>query len=146
VSRFFTLKQAERLLKEVEPNLRQAAFLKSEYQNAVAELQRLSQHIAMSGGVSADRDKFVFQNGRRDSSAAQLKEAIEKIQDSGCLVKDLDIGLIDFPTLFRNREAYLCWRLGETAIEFWHFVDEGFRGRKKIDQDFLDNHKGDAAH
>jgi hypothetical protein len=58
------------------------------------------------------------------------------------MVKDLDIGLIDFPTLFRGREVYLCWRMGETGIRYWH-GEEGFRGRKEIDRDFLDNHSAD---
>jgi len=57
-------------------------------------------------------------------------------------VKDLDIGLVDFPTLFRGAEVYLCWRLGEPAIQFWHGVDEGFAKRKAIDQDFRDHHNG----
>jgi hypothetical protein len=62
------------------------------------------------------------------------------------VVKDLDIGLIDFPTLFHGVEVYLCWKLDEPAIEFWHGVDEGFRGRKAIDRDFRDNHRGDSSH
>jgi hypothetical protein len=52
---------------------------------------------------------------------------------------------VDFPTLFRGVEVYLCWKLGESGIEFWHGVDEGFRGRKPIDQDFLDHHEGDRS-
>jgi hypothetical protein len=59
-------------------------------------------------------------------------------------VKDLDTGLVDFPTLFRGQEVYLCWKLGEASIEFWHSVDEGFRGRKAIDRDFRDHLAGDA--
>jgi len=74
-----------------------------------------------------------------------LRNAIESVQELGCVVKDLDIGLIDFPTLFRGEEVYLCWKLGEPVIAFWHGVDEGFRGRKAIDRDFRDNHCGDSA-
>jgi len=80
---------------------------------------------------------------RRDSSAARLKASLQQVQEIGCIVKDLDIGLIDFPTTFRGIEVYLCWKLGEPAIEFWHGVDEGFRGRKAIDQDFIDHHRVD---
>jgi hypothetical protein len=60
-------------------------------------------------------------------------------------VKDLDIGLVDFPTTFNGVEVYLCWKLGEPGIEFWHGVEEGFRGRKPIDREFLENHRGDRA-
>jgi hypothetical protein len=70
---------------------------------------------------------------------------MDSIQEIGCLVKDLDIGLLDFPTLYRGREVYLCWRLGEQRIEHWHGVDEGFRGRKPVDDDFRENHRGEAV-
>jgi len=90
-----------------------------------------------------DHSKVMDQKRRRDSSAQGLKEALEEIQEYGCVVKDLDIGLIDFPTLFRGEEVYLCWKLGESGIRFWHGVQEGFRGRKPIDQAFLAQHRGE---
>jgi len=99
----------------------------------------------MSGGASVDRAQVLQAKNQRDAIVPRLKEAIEKIHDLGCLVKDLDIGLIDFPTLLRGEEVYLCWKLGEPGIQFWHGVEEGFRGRKRIDQDFLDNHKGELG-
>ena len=143
MAKFFTLKQAEKLLPEVGAAIREAISLKSEFERAESEMQRTSQWIMMSGGASVDREQVLHHKNRRDGSAAQLKEAIQKIQGFGCLVKDLDIGLIDFPTSFRGQEVYLCWKLGEPGIGFWHGVEEGFQGRKKIDQDFLENHKGD---
>jgi hypothetical protein len=68
---------------------------------------------------------------------------VEKIHETGCIVKDLDKGLVDFPTLFRGEEVYLCWKMDEPAIEFWHRIEDGFAGRTAIDQEFRDNHKGD---
>lgn len=100
----------------------------------------------MLGGALVDRERFSAHQTRRENSAMRLKESIEKIQSCGCVIKDLDIGLIDFPTLYRGDEVYLCWKLGETGIGFWHGMDEGFRGRKEIDRDFLENHKGESAH
>ncbi len=82
------------------------------------------------GGVRMDRAQSLEQKNRREAAAGALKQSIEKIQEFGCLVKDLDIGLIDFPTLFQGQEVYLCWKLGEDGIRFWHGVHEGFRGRK----------------
>jgi hypothetical protein len=92
-----------------------------------------------------DRDHAVDAKRRRDAVASKLRAVIEEVQDFGCVVKDLDTGLVDFPTLLRGVEVYLCWKLGEAKIAFWHGVDEGFRGRKAIDQDFLDHHRGDRA-
>ena len=141
--RFFTLQQAEQLLPEVEPAIRDAIALKSEYQQAEAEWQDFAHRVTMLGGVLVDHSQLREQKNRRESLALHLKELLEKIQEYGCVVKDLDIGLIDFPTQFHGQEVYLCWKLGEPGIQFWHGVDEGFRGRKPIDQEFLEHHRGE---
>ena len=141
--RFFTLRQAEQLLPEVEAAIREAIALRSEYQQAETEWQNFSRRITMLGGAAVDHSQFIDQKRRRESVAQRLKQAIEKIHGHGCVIKDLDIGLIDFPTLFRGEEVYLCWKLGESGIHFWHGMNEGFKGRKPIDPDFLDHHQGE---
>jgi hypothetical protein len=141
----FTHAEAQRLLPEVGRLLRDALKAKAEYQDAEKAIQQQSERVMLMGGVIVDRERALTARSRRDAAAAMLKSAIEAVQETGCLVKDLDIGLVDFPTLFKGVEVYLCWKLGEPAIEFWHGVDEGFRGRKPIDQDFLQNHHGDRA-
>jgi hypothetical protein len=95
------------------------------------------------GGMVVDRTEVREARERRDHAAGSLRQVLEEVQELGCVVKDLDIGLVDFPTLFQGREVYLCWKLGEPAIAFWHGVDEGFAGRKAIDQDFREHHQGD---
>ena len=141
----FTLAEAQRLIPEVDRLLREAVAIKSEYDRAEAAMQAVTERVMMMGGVSIDRAVALETRTRRDSSAARLKASLQQVQEIGCIVKDLDIGLIDFPTVFRGIEVYLCWKLGEPAIEFWHGVDEGFRGRKTIDQDFIDHHRGDRS-
>src|ERR1700721_4231464 len=140
--RYFTLQQAEKLLPEVEVTIREAISHKSDFQQAEAEWQNFATRITMLGGVRVDHSQVMDQKQRRESAAHLLKEAVEKIQEYGCVVKDLDIGLIDFPTLFHGEEVYLCWKLGESGIQFWHGVQEGFPGRKPIDQEFLAEHRG----
>ena len=141
--RFFNIQQAEALLPKVESVIREAISLKSEYQEAEAERQSLSRHVMMMGGVQLDHSQLAEQKKHREAVLQRLKDAVEKVQEFGCLIKDLDIGLIDFPTLFHDEEVYLCWKLGESGIHFWHGVQEGFRGRKAIDQEFIDNHQGE---
>src|SRR4051794_3064310 len=142
----FTLVEAQSLIPEVDRLLREALDAKSDYEAAARAISDFSQHVMMMGGVLVDRERVSKSRSRRDEAGARLRSAIEAVQETGCLIKDLDIGLVDFPTLFRGVEVYLCWKLGESGIEFWHGVDEGFRGRKPIDQDFLDNHQGDRHH
>jgi len=139
----FTLSEAQSLIPQVDRLLREALDAKQEYESAAQAISDFSQHVMLMGGVLVDRERVTASRTRRDEAEARLRSAIEGVQETGCLVKDLDTGLVDFPTLFRGVEVYLCWKLGETGITFWHGVDEGFRGRKAIDQDFLDNHQGD---
>lgn len=143
MARRFTLAEAEELLPEIEQTMRRAIELRAEYAQAESGLQDASRRIMMLGGSRVDPEAFLGLRARRDTSGAALKEVIEHIHEFGCLVKDLDVGLVDFPTLFRGQEVYLCWKLGESGIRFWHGVQEGFRGRKPIDRDFLDEHCGD---
>ena len=141
--RHFTVNEAQKLLPAVERAIRGALVVKAEFDEAEAALEGMTRRILMLGGAQVDREVVLRHRGRRDTSAARLKEAIEKIQSYGCLVKDLDIGLVDFLTLYKGEEVYLCWRLGEESIEFWHGIHEGYQGRKKIDREFLDSNRGD---
>src|SRR6266478_4746940 len=134
--RYYTLAEAELMLPEVDRALRDALFHKSEYQTAEEELNRNTQRIRMAGGSRVNPGPLLAMRTRRDTSAAALKQIFEHLQQMGVLIKDLDIGLIDFLTLYRGREVCLCWKLGEKHIRFWHSTEEGFPGRKRIDDDF----------
>ena len=141
----FTLAEAQSLIPSVDPVLRKAVELKSSYTEAEEAMEAFSQRIQMMGGLVVNREQALETRNRRDTASASLREAIQELDQFGCVLKDLDTGLIDFPTLFRGREVYLCWKLGEASIAFWHGTDEGFAGRKAIDQDFRDHHQGDRA-
>jgi len=145
MARRFTLEEAESLLPAIEKSLREAISSKTELEEVETALQSINQRVIMLGGVLVDRSAIYQNRLRRDQSAERLKAAIEKIQETGCLIKDLDVGLVDFPTLFRGEEVYLCWKLGECDISFWHGTQEGFAGRKPIDPEFLEQHRGGAA-
>jgi len=141
----FTLVEAERLLPQIEKTIREAVSLKAQYEEAEQSLQSFAQRVAMQGGMTIDRDAVLQQRAQRDRDGQRLKAAVEEIHEYGCVIKDLDIGLIDFPTLFHGKEVYLCWKMGESGIGHWHGVDEGFAGRKPIDAEFLENHSGDLT-
>ena len=145
MSKRFTLSEAQRLIPQVDKLLREAITINAEYDKAEATMQAFSERVMMMGGISVDRAVALEARTRRDSSAARLRSAIQQVQELGCVVKDLDIGLIDFPTTYHGNEVYLCWKLGESAIEYWHGVEEGFAGRKPIDSEFMEHHEGDPV-
>jgi hypothetical protein len=67
-----------------------------------------------------------------DFLASRLEEQLEQITALGCIPKDLELGLVDFPARADEREIYLCWKMGETKVEFCHGLTDGFGGRKRI--------------
>ncbi len=142
--RFFNLLEAEGLLPEVERLLRNLIQSKQEYEKSESGLNGIAQRITLTGGMIAPREQILQLRSRKDNSARALKSVVEKIQEIGCELKDVETGLIDFPTLYKGKEVYLCWKLGESGIRFWHHIEDGFRGRRAIDSDFLANHRGDA--
>jgi hypothetical protein len=141
----FTLAEAEHLLPQIGEWLREAVTVKSDYEKAGQEVESLLRRIMQNGGMVVDREGAMEARSRRDRLGERVRKAIERIQETGCVIKDLDVGLVDFPTLFRGEEVYLCWKMDEPAIGFWHSIQHGFAGRKPIDQDFLEHHQGDLA-
>ena len=141
--RYFTLVQARAALPAVGRSIREAVQAKTHYSEAEKAIESLVQRIMMRGGVQVDTEAAEAWKSQLDSNGQALKSALDRIEEMGVLVKDLDVGLVDFPTLFRGEEVYLCWRMDENDIDFWHGVNEGFRGRRPIDQHFVDNHRGE---
>jgi len=142
MTRYFTLRQAEEALPEVERNLRDALFHRAEFETARQQWDESQDRIRMSGGMRVNPGAMLELRARRDASAKALKTAMDRIEEAGAQLKDLDIGLVDFMTLYHGREVCLCWKLGEDAIRYWHGTEEGFRGRKAIDEEFLRHHGG----
>jgi hypothetical protein len=136
MARYFTLEEAEQKLPEVEQALREARLHKAEYQKASDQLEKDLDRIRSAGGSRVNPGPLLALRSTRDTSAVALKAALERIEEAGAMVKDLDIGLIDFLAQYRGQDVCLCWKLGEDRIEFWHGLEEGFRGRKPIDDEF----------
>lgn len=144
--RLFTLQEAEKLLPEVERAMKEALALHETHEQAESRVHEAMRRIMMLGGSLVNRDEMADMRTKRDEAAYQLKAALDEIHEYGCQVKDLKVGLVDFPTLYKGEEVLLCWKFGEDGIRFWHGLTEGFRGRKPIDDDFLANHKGGHVH
>ena len=62
----------------------------------------------------------------------EIGRLIYRIESHGCVVKDIDLGLIDFPAMREDEPVYLCWKLGEPEVAYWHGMDEGFSLRREL--------------
>ena len=131
--KLFSLSEAERARRELEPLLVDAMEGRRQMADLEDSLSAIANRIQIMGGMTLDYDVAARMRADLNKIVARVKDALDRIQATGCIVKDLDTGLVDFPSLIRNQEVYLCWRLGEDRIRFYHGHNEGFAGRKPLD-------------
>ena len=105
------------------------------------ELQDLKHRILLSGGLMVDVPAAARKRAESDKAVQDAKDALAEIEAIGVQIKDLDIGLLDFPCVVEDEIILLCWKYGEEKIEYWHGLEEGFRGRKPIDERILKGKK-----
>ncbi|GAB7389051.1 DUF2203 domain-containing protein [Bacillaceae bacterium] len=132
--KYFTVREANALLPRLKEELTSLQKLKREMDDKFRELQYLKAAIANgSQTVSPGEDPFFKLEAELDFLLMIAQGHIERIQETGAQLKDIELGLIDFPALLHGQEILLCWKQGEEEITHWHTVWEGFMGRRKID-------------
>ncbi len=132
--RRFTLDEAQSLLPVLESLLRNAITSKKLTEEIDVEMQALSQRIFVNGGTRVDVVVTARRKAQRAKAEQRAKDALAEIDSIGVQVKDLDIGLLDFPCEVGGEIVLLCWKMGESSIGHWHGTTEGFAGRKPIDE------------
>jgi len=141
MARTFTVAEAQTLLPVLESLLRSAIESKNLIEEVDAEMQALASRIFVNGGMMIDVVAVARRKAERDKALQAAKDAVAEIDATGVQVKDLDIGLLDFPCLVGEEIILLCWKLGEKGITHWHGVEEGFAGRKPIEDRILKGQK-----
>jgi hypothetical protein len=131
--RTFTLDEAHSLLPVLESLLRATIAGKKLIEEFEAELQALQHRIFLNGGTYLDVVPLARRKAERTKAEQRAKDALAEIDSIGVQVKDLNIGLLDFPCEVEGEIVLLCWKLGEKSITHWHGTQEGFAGRKPID-------------
>ena len=132
--RSFTLEEAQSLLPVLESLVRNAIEGKKLIKAVDAELQELAHRVFLSGGLLVNIIQVARRKAEREKTIQRVKDTLAEIDATGVQVKDLDIGLLDFPCQVEGRTVLLCWKLGEKGITHWHGTSEGFAGRKPIDE------------
>ncbi len=132
--RTFTLQEAQELLPVLESLLKVSMAAKKQIEEIEAEFQGVSHKVFLNGGTKLNIVHLIRRKAEREKAIQKVKDALAEIDSIGVQVKDLDIGLLDFPCVVDGTVILLCWKLGEKAITHWHGTDEGFAGRKPIDE------------
>ncbi|HKZ53719.1 MAG TPA: DUF2203 domain-containing protein [Candidatus Acidoferrales bacterium] len=130
--KLFNRQEAEKLLPVLKPLLANAVEKKKRVEMLDHEFADVQKHILLNGGTLPPYRYLARRRRERERLVNALGKAVSQIEETGCVVKDLDQGLLDFPSIVNEEEVFLCWRLGEERIRYWHRPDEGFAGRKPL--------------
>jgi hypothetical protein len=129
--KYFTVEQANAMLPLVRVIAKDLVDLSRE---VVERRERLAHLMAGRNGRSNDvyREELSQIEEELEKDGRRLHDYVEELRRLGLEPKNGSEGLIDFPTLVDGREAYLCWKLGEPEVLFWHELDAGFAGRQPL--------------
>jgi hypothetical protein len=130
--RFFTVEEANEAVPALEIEFGRIARARNDLGPLIESLGGADVAVAIlhEGGVAPPGREADAERLR--TLAAEITESVERVNEMGCLVKDLERGLVDFYALEDDEPVFLCWQYGEPAVAHWHSVDEGFSGRKPI--------------
>lgn len=129
----FTVEEANRILPIVEAGVR---FIRERALEIIQTQDRLSV-LSLLGGrspQSPENKEFLEQRTRMEELVGAYNTRLEELDRVGCVIKDLNSGLVDFYCRSGDRLVFLCWKMGEKKIRFWHEIEGGFAGRRPIDQ------------
>lgn len=128
----FTLKEANQTLTQIQPLLEDLRNKRNEILSLEVEIDALELI-----STAADKENPSALISRKVEDYTKLVNRfyalIETIQNSGCIIKDIETGLVDFYSLYKGKVVYLCWRMGEAEITHWHEIGSGFAGRQPLE-------------
>ena len=128
---YLTVDEANAALEQVRPLAESMVAHRKALAAAGERWNELAGKIAGNGG-GLDRGELAGLQEKIQREQGEVARCIRAIQSHGAQVKDVDTGLLDFPSQRDGLEIELCWQVGEERIEYWHGVEEGFAGRKPL--------------
>jgi len=130
--RFFTLEEANTLLAYLSPLMELAYAKKAEIVKIVRGLEAAGIRVEELFKRDANADGDGQTSTQLRNLADEINSLLIEMQDTGCVVKDLETGLIDFWGRIGEEDIFLCWKLGESEVSHWHSPKEGFAQRKSL--------------
>ena len=121
----FTPQEASKLLSDIKPKVKEL----TERKRLVAKMHDDIEKYNLLGFRTSEVAEKAAQ---LDALVEEMRRKIAELEDFGVEVKDLDLGLVDFPAERYGETVMLCWRFGEAEVSFWHRRDEGFNSRRSL--------------
>ncbi len=131
--RIFTVEEANALLPTLELSLGDLARLRSELEQAIRSIGGAEAAVAVLQKGEPPPHGKEGEAARLKSIADEVGTAVERVNALGCVLKDIEAGLVDFYSLRDDEPVFLCWQLGEPAVAHWHSLDGGFAAREPIE-------------
>lgn len=134
---YFTLSEARALVPYVQRDLAKLQETKREFERLYHELRMGKEQLAygLTPGSEPSGDPFFEMECRLEFLQLEAKSSIRQFFEKGIQIKDIDIGLVDFPAILNGEEVLLCWKQGEPTIEYYHSAEAGFSGRRRIEDE-----------
>jgi hypothetical protein len=129
--RYFTVEEANSLIPELRAILQHLETRRRQLEEHQQALEAIRQQAGGNGHRLAG-EKFQRLRREADLVLEECNTAIKKIETLGCVLKDFQLGLIDFPSMRDGQEVFLCWKPDESEVGYWHGLTEGFAGRKPL--------------
>jgi hypothetical protein len=129
--RTFTPDEANAALADVRPLAEQMVEAKRAFDEAQAQSDDAARSISGNGGGIPPAELAALHE-QLEQRTTELAAILDELHELGVQVKDLDSGLVDFPSLRDGERVLLCWRLGEDEVAFWHGLEDGFAGRQPL--------------
>jgi hypothetical protein len=134
----FSVEQANQMVNEIRPLVKRLVEVKAEFDRIQSQVDVLSLVAAGAAPSNPDAQQLQALHLRRSTLGNELTRGVQTVQRRGCVVKDVDKGLVDFYTLSGDRLVFLCWQLGEAEIAHWHTLEGGFSGRQPLNRSELE--------
>ena len=128
---YFTLEEAQQMVPWLEEAFRALAPLHEKVQHLGEEVATLEKRTQSNGGSKTSAELDLLRPGLNEAADA-LSSHLDEVQSRGVIVKSIDEGLVDFPSMREGRVVYLCWHTGEERIGFWHELNTGFAARQPL--------------
>jgi hypothetical protein len=126
------LSEAQTLLPVLEALLRRAQTAGARAGELERKMHEQNQRIFLAGGMRVDVAQAARRRAERERALQEARDTLAEMDEIGVQVKDLEKGLLDFPSVMEGQDVLLCWQLGEAEIGYWHTPEEGFAGRKPL--------------
>jgi hypothetical protein len=133
--KYFTLEEANSALPYVRRVVEDIVAEYEQWRDRISQYEMLAASATVQDGEVPEQ---VALREEVDVIAKRINALMEELASVGCVFKGFEGGLVDFYTKFPDRDALLCWKLGESEVAFWHEVDEGFAGRKALTPELVE--------